>query len=71
MWKLVNLKKWMKVFDYNYRHHLEMLDKFLFPLLENKAREQSPADLAGLRCTLERGARLSNHVRASASAPHV
>jgi hypothetical protein len=38
LWMLVGLKKWFKVFQHNFTHHQELLDKFLFPLLAQKAR---------------------------------
>ena len=32
LWMLTNLKKWWHAFEHNYTHHLEMQDKFFFPL---------------------------------------
>ena len=29
---LTNLKKWFHAFEHNYKHHVEVQDKFLFPL---------------------------------------
>jgi hypothetical protein len=39
---LTNLKKWWHAFQHNYNHHLEIQDKFLFPL-RTWARHAPPA----------------------------
>ncbi len=39
------LKKWYKVFQHNFTHHQDILDKLLFPLLAKKVRTSATSRL--------------------------
>jgi hypothetical protein len=45
IWIVVALKKWYKVFQHNFTHHQELLDKLLFPLLAKKVRPSATSRL--------------------------